>query len=305
VSGSIPAMPSPDAGLLRWAVQAAAPAAEVAAVRGLRGGGAPWLLRLRRGDADHAVVLRVGEARAPLATEAAALRLAAEHGLPAPRLLAADLNRDPPAVLGEAVEGRARSRPSGPRPGCAPSARPPPPWPPSSSSPARPSPAATGPSPASTSSPCAAARPPGPCSWRPRPGWPRPRRPGSRRDSSTATSGRATPCGPATPWPPWSTGTAPASARPGIDLGSLRCDAAVCFGAEAAADVLAGWEEAAGRPAAEVARWDVVAALSTPPDMGCFPDAIAGQGRPDLGREVLLARRDAFLRDALDRLGGG
>jgi hypothetical protein len=42
--------------------------------------------------------------------------------------------------------------------------------------------------------------------------------------------------------------------------------------------------------------------------MGWFPDAIAGQGRPDLGREVrevLLARRDAFLGDALDRLDGG
>lgn len=92
---------------------------------------------------------------------------------------------------------------------------------------------------------------------------------------------------------------------PGVDLGSLRCDAAVCFGVEAAADVQAGWEEEAGRPAAEVAHWDVVAALSTPPDMGWFPDAIAGQGRPDLGQDVLVRRRDAFLRDALDRLDAG
>src|SRR5207245_10190033 len=29
---------------------------------------------------------------------------------------------------------------------------------------------------------------------------------------------------------------------PGVDLGSLRCDAAVCFGLAAAGDVLAGWE---------------------------------------------------------------
>jgi Phosphotransferase enzyme family len=300
-------MPSPDAGLLWWAVQAAAPGAEVAAVRGLRGGGAPWLLRLRRGDADHAVVLRVGEARAPLATEAAALRLAAEHGLPAPRLLAADLNRDPPAVLVEAVEGASTIPPERPPArlralGRAAAALAAVLLIPGQALPRRDRPIA------SVDFVALRRRPPGPCSWRPRPGWPRPRRPGSRRDSSTATSGRATPCGPATPWPPWSTGTAPASARPGST--SARCAATPpsAFGAEAAADVLAGWEEAAGRPAAEVARWDVVAALSTPPDMGWFPDAIAGQGRPDLGREVrevLLARRDAFLGDALDRLDGG
>jgi aminoglycoside phosphotransferase (APT) family kinase protein len=88
---------------------------------------------------------------------------------------------------------------------------------------------------------------------------------------------------------------------PGIDLGSLRCDAAICFGLEAAQDIQQGWEEAAGRPASEVPYWDVVAALSTPPDMGWFPAAIAGQGRPDLTQAVLLRRRDAFLQAALRR----
>ena len=92
---------------------------------------------------------------------------------------------------------------------------------------------------------------------------------------------------------------------PGVDLGSLRCDAAVCFGIEAADDVRAGWEEEAGRPAVRVAHWDVVAALSTPPDMGWFPEAIAGQGRPDLGQDLLVRRRDAFLRAALERLDAG
>jgi hypothetical protein len=92
---------------------------------------------------------------------------------------------------------------------------------------------------------------------------------------------------------------------PGVDLGSLRCDAAICFGPEAADDVLVGWEGGAGRPAGNVAHWDAVAALSTPPDMGWFPGAIAGQGRPDLTRELLVRRRDAFLRAALDRLDGG
>ena len=90
-----------------------------------------------------------------------------------------------------------------------------------------------------------------------------------------------------------------------VDLGSLRCDAAICFGPEAADDVVAGWEEAAGRSAADLAHWDVVAALSTPPDLGWFPGAIAGQGCPDLTRELLVRRRDAFLRAALDRLDAG
>jgi hypothetical protein len=57
-----------------------------------------------------------------------------------------------------------------------------------------------------------------------------------------------------------------------------------------------------GRPAPDLAHWDVVAALSTPPDMGWFPSAIAGQGRSDLTREVLLRRRDEFLRFALSGL---
>jgi aminoglycoside phosphotransferase (APT) family kinase protein len=85
----------------------------------------------------------------------------------------------------------------------------------------------------------------------------------------------------------------------GIDLGSLRCDAAWCHGLPAAAEILRGWEAEAGRPARDVAYWDVVAALASPPDMGWFPESMAAQGRPDLTREILLARRDAFLTAAL------
>jgi aminoglycoside phosphotransferase (APT) family kinase protein len=85
----------------------------------------------------------------------------------------------------------------------------------------------------------------------------------------------------------------------GVDLGSLRCDAAMCFGVGAAEDVLDGWEAAAGRPADDVAYWDVVAALSTPPDMGWFVETFADQGRPDLTQAVLVGRRDEFLAAAL------
>jgi aminoglycoside phosphotransferase (APT) family kinase protein len=88
----------------------------------------------------------------------------------------------------------------------------------------------------------------------------------------------------------------------GIDLGSLRCDAAWCHGAEAAEHILRGWEAEAGRPASDVPYWDAVAALAAPPDMGWFPVSMALQGRPDLTREVMLERRDAFLGAALRRL---
>ena len=54
---------------------------------------------------------------------------------------------------------------------------------------------------------------------------------------------------------------------------------------------------AGGRPAADdVAYWDVVAALSTPPDLSWFGGAIAGQGRSYVVDEVLIERRDAFRR---------
>lgn len=75
---------------------------------------------------------------------------------------------------------------------------------------------------------------------------------------------------------------------PGEDLGSLRCDAAICYGTQAKTEVLRGWEQAAGRAAEDVAYWDVVAALATPPDMGWFPAAISAQCRPDLDGQPLL-----------------
>jgi aminoglycoside phosphotransferase (APT) family kinase protein len=90
----------------------------------------------------------------------------------------------------------------------------------------------------------------------------------------------------------------------GIDLGSLRGDAALCYGLEAVDYVLDGWEREAGRPAESVAYWDLVAGLCTPPDPGEVLPAISGMtGRPDLTVKLLRERRDAFLVDALDRLG--
>jgi hypothetical protein len=61
----------------------------------------------------------------------------------------------------------------------------------------------------------------------------------------------------------------------------------------------------AGTPAIVVPYWDAVAALASPPDMGWFPTSMAAQGRPDLTRELMLERRDAFLGAALSQLASG
>jgi hypothetical protein len=37
-------------------------------------------------------------------------------------------------------------------------------------------------------------------------------------------------------------------------------------------------------------------------DMGWFVETIKGQGRPDLGRDVMIERRDDYLRVALEAL---
>jgi aminoglycoside phosphotransferase (APT) family kinase protein len=99
---------------------------------------------------------------------------------------------------------------------------------------------------------------------------------------------------------------------PGIDLGTLRSDVALFFGSSplastglpAADEVLAGWQQAAGRPAEHVAYWDAAAALCTVGDMSyCLPgDMLDEVGRPDLNTALLTARRDAFLAAALDEL---
>jgi aminoglycoside phosphotransferase (APT) family kinase protein len=92
---------------------------------------------------------------------------------------------------------------------------------------------------------------------------------------------------------------------PGIDLGSGRIDAALCYGPDTAAEVLSGWEEQAGRTAPDVPYWDLVAALATPPDMAWVAPTIADQGRPDITGDLLNERREAFLLAALTDMGVG
>ncbi|WP_143760779.1 hypothetical protein [Actinosynnema mirum] len=90
----------------------------------------------------------------------------------------------------------------------------------------------------------------------------------------------------------------------GVDLGNLRCDAAILTGQFAAEQILDGWQETTGRQAENIAHWNVAAALSTPADMAEWLPAIHGQGRTDLSVETAIHRRDAFLRGVLDRLPG-
>jgi len=73
--------------------------------------------------------------------------------------------------------------------------------------------------------------------------------------------------------------------HPGVDLGSLRLDAALHFGPTAPEEIVQGWQEVAGTRAGDTAYWDVVAALQTAADVGDQTSA-----------------RDEFLQSALDRL---
>jgi aminoglycoside phosphotransferase (APT) family kinase protein len=87
----------------------------------------------------------------------------------------------------------------------------------------------------------------------------------------------------------------------GVDLGSLRCDLAVMYGEEAADEVMVGWEESHTTRALDVAWWDLVACMSTPPDMAMWLPNFHHQGRVDLDIATVTKRRDAFLAAALDR----
>ncbi|MEQ4210230.1 aminoglycoside phosphotransferase family protein [Actinopolymorpha sp. B9G3] len=73
--------------------------------------------------------------------------------------------------------------------------------------------------------------------------------------------------------------------HPGVDLGYTRLSAVLTYGMDAADEILAGWESENGEPLGSLAYWDVVAALTTPPDIGTPTD-----------------RRDAFLLRALEAL---
>lgn len=87
---------------------------------------------------------------------------------------------------------------------------------------------------------------------------------------------------------------------PGVDIGGFRFQMALTYGVDPA-PVLEGWEREAGRRLTDVAYWDAVAALDTPTVLDGWPGYNDDHGRP-LDATAVTARRDAFLRDAIDRL---
>jgi len=291
----------PDAGALGWAAGVIG-CRDLVVVRGLREGGSPWLLHAGHRE----LVLRIGEPSdaASFATVVAALRLAARAGIPVPRLLGHDDGTATgiPLVLTEYLSG-------------------------SSQIPLRPDPARLRALGALAARLHAVPLQPSaelPARDRPIAGMDfaqlrREQEPRALLEEAEALIARTHPAadrgvfvhgdlwqgntlwrdGRLTGLVDWDCAGAGA---PGVDLGSLRCDAAICYGLQVPDHVLAGWEQAAGRAAEDVAYWDVVGALATPPDMAWFADAIRDQGRRDLDQAILLQRRDAFLAQALDRL---
>jgi aminoglycoside phosphotransferase (APT) family kinase protein len=295
--------------VLVWAADQVGAGARVVAVQGLRAGAGPWRLRIdRRGKASE-VVLRVGDlhSREQLATEAAALAFAEEHKLAAPRLLAADLDGKTagwPVLLMTVLAGSSRV--------------------PAAASPVRLR--ALGAAAATLHAVAAA----------PRPGLPLRVRP--LADVDFVARRRATGSSPLidaaqervdeVPVPAgvavfvhgdlWHGNTmwsgdaivgmvdwdAAGVGHPGIDLGTLRLDAAILFGPPAAAAILDGWRRAAGQAPEAIAYWDLVAALTTPAtpaQVGQCLAVVHEQGRVDLDVATLTGRRDAFLRVALDQ----
>ncbi|RRR98487.1 phosphotransferase family protein [Glycomyces terrestris] len=299
----------PRSDALRWAAAQFGDAAAVDSATGLREGGNPWLLRIRHGGGVTDAVLKTTAPAgvAGMMTEVAALRVAGQAGVSAPRLLAVDADGEAagtPAVLETAVHGRSRI--------------------PLQASPERLR--GLGAAAAVLHTVTTEPSPELPRRTRPIPAsdFARDRREG--RERSTPLLDAADERVARVPVPErapvlvhgdlWQGNTMWDGDRLtglldwdmagvghyGIDLSSLRLDAALTFGQEAAGPVLEGWEQRSGGAAADVAYWDAVAALNMPGDMAEFVPAMHDQGRPDLTATELNARRDAFLSAALDRL---
>jgi aminoglycoside phosphotransferase (APT) family kinase protein len=300
-------MVRPDPGLLRWVTNCVDPRASVLAVTGLgRRGESPWLVRLS--SSDDGVVVRVGDESsvALLAAEAAALEVIAAADVPGPRLLGVALGS--PAATGlfalvmTRVPGTSRStvepsttrlRALGEAVAMVHAA----PVPTTAQLPERQR--AVEPVDFDALRRCEPSRPllvkaedvlrrtPTPAHrpvfvhgdfWHGNTMW----------DDDRLTG--------IIDWECAGTG------HPGIDLGMQRCDAALTVGLWGADAVLAGYESAIGGAAADVAYWDIAGGLATPPTMDWFVQTIAAHGRADLDPPTLLARRDAFLAAALDRI---
>lgn len=279
------------AGLSAWVEAQLGSRTAVAAIRSLHDGESPWWIDLTApGGSTFSAVLRTPSSRispGQIATNVAALTVAEKHGLPAPRLLAADLEM--PASLETVLPGTST-------------------WP---AAPSAELLRGAGAAVARVHTVILASRPLLP--FRPRP---------IAVDDFAADrrAGRV----PTTPllrladervqaikpadgtnvfvhgdvWPgntlvtggrvhaliDWKTAGV---GNPGVDLGELRKQVAISYGDAAAEHVRQGWERASGARATEIPYWDAVAALNTP--------------TRSYSRQA-TRRRDDFLRAAIARL---
>jgi Ser/Thr protein kinase RdoA (MazF antagonist) len=304
-------MPGPAEQVLSWAADAVTRGARIVGVTGLRESANPWLLRFDLGGKTSEAILKVGDVtsvqqREQFGTAVPALVLAEERALAAPRLIAADLDGSAAgtmAMLTTVLPGSSKI----PRVASAGRLR--------------------------TLGAAAATLHAIPLS--PRAGLPLRTRPLSDVDfaawrRSAGTTGllataeerlgdipvpdSATVFVHGDLWQGntmWSDGSCTgiidwdcAGAGPsGIDLSSLRFDAALYYGLPPAGEILDGWRQATGRQEEHLAYWDVVAALCTVADMTCCMPPLQDHGRSDLDGHTLTTRRDAFLSTALDQLG--
>ncbi|MEV0734273.1 aminoglycoside phosphotransferase family protein [Polymorphospora sp. NPDC050346] len=299
--------PEPTGAVLAWAARQVGEKATAVVVKGLREGGNPWLLRIRHDGHVSEAVLKITAPNDPggFATEIAALGVARDRHVGAPTILGFDTGADGTAAVVETVV-----------PG-------------SSTIPVEPTPQrlrALGAAAAALHAVAAVPSPDLPVRTRPIPAsdFARQRRLG--RGPTTPLLQAADAHVSRLPIPAgrqvlvhgdlWQGNTLwdgdtltgivdwdmAGVGHNGIDLSSLRLDAALMFGGDAAEQVLAGWEDATGEPARDVAFWDAVTALNMPGDIAVFAPAIHDQGRRDLTATTLNGRRDAFLRRALARL---
>ena len=334
----------PSEAALNWSAEAIGPGARILTVQGMHDGFGPWLLRVECDGTVHEVVLRAVRQRGsigpqPIATGAAALRLAEEAVLSAPRLIAADLggaatgasatletclpgtSRLPTSVspaqlrsLGAAV-AKVHAVPLTPRPPELPYRR----WTMSPSDPAGDRRWAALYEISADDDKEAVLR-----AWCEATG-------GSiERARRVVRAPRSTPLlhladerirdhgVPAEPTvfvhgDVWWGNTRwdgdhcfalidwkdAGAGSPGVDLGNLRLQMAITFGVDTIDHVLEGWQQEAGRPAVNLAYWDAIAALRTPAVFEGYPGFEAGE---PVGPSTIAERRDTFLRGAIDRL---
>ena len=296
--------------VLRWAARSVGADAIVSAVHELRPGRSPWHLQIDSANGEVHLVLKAGrDLSSEIRTEVAALRVAEEHALPAPRVLAADLSGEEagaPAVLMSWLEGQSHV--------------------PMEADPERLR--ALGAAAAAFHLVERGPSPDLPLRQRHMP-WidlARERREGIAAttpllDAADKALGDAGPVDDETVFvhgdlwagnTMWLDGVyvgtidweAGGVGSYGVDLGSLRLDAALSYGQHAAAEITLGWERESGRQARALAVWDIVAALNTPPEMDPFLPTMHEAGRVDLDGPTLTSRRDGFLEAALEQVRG-